>query len=315
MTGEAGVKRVALYLRVSTDEQAEHGYSIPEQRRELVAHAEREGWRVVDVIEDDGYSGAVDIRPGWDRVKDLADAGEIDVVLGKKRNRLFRSRRHRLNNEAYLLERGVTLVALDDAGHRFADAVMDEFSDWYREEVAQNTRAGRMHKAREGKLIASPRPPYGFGFTPDGEGYVVVTHQMAVVRRVVESIAYGGSIRGAGEMLENEGVPAPRGGLLWRESIVRGFVTDDVYRPISYVEIAPMLTNPGSPFPPRRKRRVRRGLVPEVEDRPGRSRPGQELREAAQTIQIRARGANPYPRGIKRHTPRSDRRRPRTARP
>ena len=43
-------------------------------------------------------------------------------------------------------------------------------------------------------------------------------------------------------MLEKEGVPAPRGGLLWRESIVRGFVTDDVYRPISYAEIAPMLT-------------------------------------------------------------------------
>jgi site-specific DNA recombinase len=50
--------RVALYLRVSTDEQAKSGYSIPDQERTLREHAQREGHEVVETITDDGYPGA-----------------------------------------------------------------------------------------------------------------------------------------------------------------------------------------------------------------------------------------------------------------
>ena len=80
--------RVAIYCRVSTDEQAESGFSIPEQKRELLAHAEREGWEVVDTIVDDGYSGAVGVRPGLNSITELAEAGKIDLVLAKRRDRL-----------------------------------------------------------------------------------------------------------------------------------------------------------------------------------------------------------------------------------
>ena len=45
---------VVPYARVSTDEQAESGYSILDQKRTLIAYAEREGWHVVEIIEDDG---------------------------------------------------------------------------------------------------------------------------------------------------------------------------------------------------------------------------------------------------------------------
>jgi DNA invertase Pin-like site-specific DNA recombinase len=57
-SGDGTPKRVALYMRVSTDEQYRTGYSIPDQRRTLHDHAERLGWRVVEKIVDDGYSGA-----------------------------------------------------------------------------------------------------------------------------------------------------------------------------------------------------------------------------------------------------------------
>ena len=64
-----GPLRVALYLRVSTDEQAKSGYSIPDQRRTLPDHAERQGWRVVEEIPpDDGWSGSSPDRPGIRRI-------------------------------------------------------------------------------------------------------------------------------------------------------------------------------------------------------------------------------------------------------
>ena len=84
--------RAVLYARVSTDEQARSGYSIDDQKRTLLDHAEREGWQVVEVIEDDGFSGATPTRPGIRRIYELAEAGEIDVVLATKRDRYFRSR-------------------------------------------------------------------------------------------------------------------------------------------------------------------------------------------------------------------------------
>ncbi len=235
--------RAVLYVRVSTDEQVQHGYSIPEQKRELRAHADREGWQVVDEIVDDGYSGAVGIRPGLARVTALAETREIDVVLAKKRNRFFRDRFLRMGWDRSLREHGVRLVALDDTGNRFGDAMTDEFGDWYREEVTANTKAGRMEKARSGKLVASVRPTYGFAYDADRTGYVVVPHEMAVVRRVIEAIADGASIKGARAMLEGENVPAPMGGVRWSERTVRTFVFNDVYRPHPYADIAPLLTD------------------------------------------------------------------------
>ena len=60
--------RIASYCRVSTDEQAKSGYSIDDQKRTLLDHAEREGWQVVEVIEDDGFSGRTTNRPGIRRI-------------------------------------------------------------------------------------------------------------------------------------------------------------------------------------------------------------------------------------------------------
>jgi site-specific DNA recombinase len=221
--------RVALYIRVSTDEQAERGYSIPEQEQELLSHAEREGWYVVDTVIDDGYSGSVGTRPGLDKVTRMAEAGEIDVVLAKKRNRLFRDRYIRLGYERSLREYGVRLISLDDTNNRLADAVLDEFSDWNREELSRNTVAGRMQKAREGKLIASHTPIYGFEYTEDRNGYVVVPEKMAVVERVIRSVAKGTPLHAIKRELERSGIPAPGGGRIWSVKTLRDMVWEDAY--------------------------------------------------------------------------------------
>ena len=52
-----GPKRAALYVRVSTDEQAAEGYSLDAQRSILEDHCLAEGYEVAEVYEDDGYSG------------------------------------------------------------------------------------------------------------------------------------------------------------------------------------------------------------------------------------------------------------------
>jgi len=242
--------RAALYVRVSTDEQVEHGFSIPEQKRDMLGHAEQQGWRVVEVVVDEGHSGSVGVRPGLDRIMQLAEAGEIDAVLAKKRNRLFRDRYIRMGYERALLEHGVRLLALDDAGHRLADAVMDEFSDWFREEVSKNTVAGKLQKAREGKVVGSQAPLFGFRFVRDERGkvcgYAVDEARMEVVRLVIETVAQVGSINGAKRLLEREGIPTPRNGPVWREITIRRMVFNDAYYPHDHEELRPLLEAAGS---------------------------------------------------------------------
>ena len=82
------MKRVGLYLRVSTDSQ-----TTENQRRELEAVAARSGWRVVDFYEHAGISGAKgrDKRPGFDRLLKDATARKINMIAAWSVDRLGRS--------------------------------------------------------------------------------------------------------------------------------------------------------------------------------------------------------------------------------
>jgi DNA invertase Pin-like site-specific DNA recombinase len=86
------MKRVGLYLRVSTT----NGQTTENQRHELEAIAGRSGWRVVEVFEDNGISGAKgrDRRPGFDRLLKAVTARQIDMVAAWSIDRLGRSMQH-----------------------------------------------------------------------------------------------------------------------------------------------------------------------------------------------------------------------------
>lgn len=85
--------RVALYIRVSTEEQARRGLSLPEQLASLKAYASARGFVVVDVYEDPGISARKRYtrRPGLMRLLEDARAGFFDLVLFIKLDRWVRS--------------------------------------------------------------------------------------------------------------------------------------------------------------------------------------------------------------------------------
>jgi DNA invertase Pin-like site-specific DNA recombinase len=100
------MKRVAIYLRVSTDKQATNN-----QRRELEAVAERSGWELVKVYQDAGISGAKgrDKRPGLDAMMKAVNAKEFDMVATWSVDRLGRSLTDLLSILQGLHDKGVGL--------------------------------------------------------------------------------------------------------------------------------------------------------------------------------------------------------------
>ena len=87
------IKRAALYIRVSTDEQARHGYSLGEQRNDLTEYAERKNYVVVDVYADEGISARKSMRHRQELQRLLRDVeqGKIDVIIIKCLDRWFRN--------------------------------------------------------------------------------------------------------------------------------------------------------------------------------------------------------------------------------
>src|SRR5262245_37559220 len=93
--------RVALYVRVSTQRQAQQHtveQQVEQRRAHLAAHEEQEGWQVSDehVYRDDGYSGATLRRPGLDRLRDAVAARALDLVLVAAPDRLARNYVHQM---------------------------------------------------------------------------------------------------------------------------------------------------------------------------------------------------------------------------
>src|SRR6478736_6601764 len=104
--GEPIMKRIALYLRVSTSKQDTHN-----QRRELGAVAARSGWEIVRVFQDNGISGAKgrDERPGLDAMLKAVNAREFDLVATWSVDRLGRSLTDLLSILQHLKDKGVDL--------------------------------------------------------------------------------------------------------------------------------------------------------------------------------------------------------------
>ena len=94
------MKRAALYIRVSTMEQAKEGYSIPAQTDKLKAFAKAKDMAVTKIYTDPGFSGAKMERPALQEMISDIQNKKIDVVLVYKLDRLSRSQK----NTLYLIE-------------------------------------------------------------------------------------------------------------------------------------------------------------------------------------------------------------------
>lgn len=150
-------KRVALYLRVSTDIQ-----TVENQRRELLAIGERLGWEIVEVLSDEGISGAKgrDQRPGYNRLMTMVARKEIDLIACWSVDRLGRSLQHLVTFLGEINARGVDLYlhtqGLDTStpAGRAMFSMLGVFAELERSILRQRIMAGLSRSTKR-----SGRPP------------------------------------------------------------------------------------------------------------------------------------------------------------
>jgi site-specific DNA recombinase len=247
-TNGHGPKRAVLYARVSTQEQAAKGYSLAQQLEALRSYAAREGYEVIEEVEDRGQSGASLERPGMDRVRDLVAEGSISVVLAQDRDRFAREPAYHYLLRREFEEHGCKLQALNDRGDNspegeLTNGILDQLAKFERAKTAERSRRGKLRKAREGKIVASASVDYGFMYSAIRDSYEVNEANMPTVRRIFRMVGSEGySLGKVKQRFEAEGLPTPAGKKYWSKTFIREVIKDDVYRPHSLEEIKALVT-------------------------------------------------------------------------
>lgn len=193
---------VGLYVRVSTQEQAQNGSSIEEQEARLRAYAASMGWTVRDVYIDPGFSGATLDRPRLQAMISDIKAGKIQKVVVYKLDRLSRSQKNTLTLiEDVFLKNGVDFVSMCenfDTASPFGRAmigILAVFAQLEREQIKERMQMGMDARAKAGLFCGSHDIPVGFQY--DRERGVLVTdeYEAMQVRKLYELLISGVPVR------------------------------------------------------------------------------------------------------------------------
>lgn len=159
------ILRIALYARVSTDEQA-RSYSIQEQIVAGQAYAEQNGWAVVEAYVDSGYSGTNAKRPTFQRLLHDARQGRFDAVVVHKLDRFYRNAQAMLRVYAELERHGILFTSLTERidfslpEGKLMLAVLSTLAEIYITNLRRETRKGKLGRARDGLWNGSI--PFGY---------------------------------------------------------------------------------------------------------------------------------------------------------
>lgn len=150
-------KIIAIYCRVSTDEQAEFGYSIDEQKRLLEEWCKANDYIIYKCYSDRGISGKnIKDRPALKELLSDAKEGKFDMVISWKINRVSRKLEDVLKIVSLLEKNNITFKSYsepfetDTPAGRMQFQMMALIGEFERGTIAQNVKMGMIAKAKSG---------------------------------------------------------------------------------------------------------------------------------------------------------------------
>ncbi len=234
------MKAAAIYARVSSEQQKEEN-TIASQTASLIDFARKQGYSVPDewVIEDEGFSGASLLRPGLERLRDLAAEGHIQAVLIHSPDRLSRKHAYQVLLTEEFARQGVETIFLQ-APHSDTpeDQLMLQFqgmiAEYERAQILERSRRGKRHRAKAGQVSVLCAAPYGYRYirkTSEAPArYQIDAAEAEVVRLVYHKYTVGGlSIGAIARLLHGMGVPTRRR-VRWERSVVWAILRNPAYK-------------------------------------------------------------------------------------
>ena len=203
--------RVGVYVRLSKeDERAGESVSIENQVLMLTSHVKSQGWELVEVYRDDGFSGTNQNRPALQSM--LADVrnGRINTILIKDLSRLGRNYLEvGTLQEVFLPEHGCELISLTEKMDEMA-VFRNFFNEQYSKDTSKKVRSVKRMCAQGGKFIGAYAP---YGYRKDEKNkHLLVPDPVAAatVRKIFELRAEGMGYTSIAKHLNEAGIAPPR---------------------------------------------------------------------------------------------------------
>jgi len=221
--------KVAAYLRVSTDEQAESGLSLSHQREKTTALASLHDWELVETVEDAGFSAKNTNRQGLQRILSLVRSRKVEAVIVYKLDRLTRSQRDLLEMLNVLDRFKVGLVSVCEqldtrsASGRFFVQMLGAIAEWESGVIGERTQAAMSQLRKNGKRF-SRYAPYGWRYNGHGE-MIPVSGEQETLNVIHELSQRGFSLRKIVAELETLG-RKPRNGKRWHPQVLSSILKE-----------------------------------------------------------------------------------------
>lgn len=242
-------KRVAIYIRVSTDEQAREGhYGLQVQEDRLRQFCASQGFYLDEahIFRDEGFSGSLEAndRPGLNAVFQAAKDKEFEMLIVYRLDRLFRNQRKLLNALHQLVDYSVSFQSSTEAfdtatsSGRLMLQILGSFAEHERETISERMVGGKLRAARDGKWVTGV-PPYGYRVEEKTKKLILVAEEVEVVKKFYEWLVYEKcSLREITKRAIEQNLPTPkhknakgknRVGGKWYKRTINRILVNEVY--------------------------------------------------------------------------------------
>lgn len=211
---------VAIYIRLSKEDIKENGKedeseSIQNQKLLLNKYVVEQGYTLVDVYVDDGYTGTNFNRPAFQRMLKDIENGKINMVITKDLSRLSRDY---IGTGEYVEKwfpaHGVRYIALTDAIDTAIDSTNNDIApfkailnDMYAKDLSKKIRTALHTMQAEGKWVGGC-PPFGYKVDPENKNHLVVDEvEGPIIKRIFALFVKGYKINQIRDILNDEKVP------------------------------------------------------------------------------------------------------------
>lgn len=224
--------RTAVYLRVSTEEQAKEGFSIRAQKERLSAFVESQDWQISDYYIEEGVSAKDMIRPELNRMLSDIKGGHIDVVLVYRLDRLTRSVRD-LYNMLDLFEKhnckfksATEVYDTTTAMGRLFITLVAALAQWERENLGERVFLGMERMIEEG-LWHGGVVPYGFEYIKEEKKLQINVEEAHAIKLFCFEYIKGMGFETVSKHFNDRGYTTRRG-VRWTGKMIKDVITNPV---------------------------------------------------------------------------------------
>ena len=223
-------KLCGLYLRVSTEDQAREGFSLPEQKERLEQFCKFKDYEIVDYYEDAGISAKTgNLRPEFERLKEDIKSKKINTIVALKLDRITRSIFDWEKLMTFLEENDAYLDCANDeinttnANGKMISRLLMSVSQNEIERTSERTKIGLAGAIKQGH-IPSQAP---LGYKHEDKKLVIDYSTKDIVKRIFNLYYEGNSYQTISNLLNEEKVLGKNN---WRDSSITAILENEIYK-------------------------------------------------------------------------------------